>query len=111
MPFASLNSFRHETRFTTVDFDSFTGLSGPYSIDRHFHFEAGRGVEELSPMKAACGHSTEEFCHNSSASRLQKILTEFDENESIVYVSLCPLCFLYMVWKTQLFLFPPHPRR
>eukprot|EP00816_Leptocylindrus_hargravesii_P011568 CAMPEP_0196810082 /NCGR_PEP_ID=MMETSP1362-20130617/9917_1 /TAXON_ID=163516 /ORGANISM="Leptocylindrus danicus, Strain CCMP1856" /LENGTH=400 /DNA_ID=CAMNT_0042184945 /DNA_START=122 /DNA_END=1320 /DNA_ORIENTATION=+ len=94
MSFTSLTSFRREARFTTVDFDSFVGLSGPYSIDRHFHFEARRGVEELSPMKAACGHSSEEFFHNSPAFRLKKILTEFDEDEKHCICKFVPRMLL-----------------
>ncbi len=28
----------------------FVGIAGPYDTERHFHHEAGRGVESLSPM-------------------------------------------------------------
>ena len=37
--------------------DFFVGLSGPYDISHHFDFEAGRGVKQISPMKAICGHT------------------------------------------------------
>lgn len=33
-----------------VKIDSFIGISGPYNICNHFEFEAGRGVEQLSPV-------------------------------------------------------------
>jgi acetyl esterase/lipase len=55
---------------TTMNIDSFLGVSGPYSICHHFDFEAARGVEEFSPMKAACGHSRDSFRKNSPALRL-----------------------------------------
>jgi acetyl esterase/lipase len=41
--------------------NAFVGLSGPYDISHHFDYEAARGVEELSPMKAACGMTREGF--------------------------------------------------
>ena len=62
---------------TTIDFDSFVGLSGPYSIAHHFEFESGRGVEELSPMKPACGHTLVEFLRNSPAIRLKMMMSEY----------------------------------
>ena len=37
-----------------IYFDTFVGLSGVYNIQHHFDYEAGRGVEEISPMKPAC---------------------------------------------------------
>jgi len=55
---------------TFMDIDSFVGVSGPYSICHHFDYEAARGVEEFSPMKAACGHSREAFRQKSPVLRL-----------------------------------------
>jgi len=54
--------------------DHFVGLSGPYDISHHFDYEAARGVEELSPLKAACGHTREQFRLNSPAWRLKDFL-------------------------------------
>lgn len=68
--------------------DKFVGLSGPYSISDHFDYEAARGVEELSPMKAACGYSREQFRLNSPALRLQDFLVSIDEHGD-----LCPEAF------------------
>jgi acetyl esterase/lipase len=59
--------------------DSFVGLSGPYDISHHFDYEASRGVEELSPMKAVCGYSREAFRRNSPALRLEDSLMAIDE--------------------------------
>lgn len=61
-------------------FDTVIGLSGPYSIDNHFDFEAHRGVEELSPMKPACGFSRESFQMNSPGTRLALLLRQFPES-------------------------------
>jgi acetyl esterase/lipase len=64
-----------------IVFDSFIGLAGPYDISHHFDFEAARGVEELSPMKAACGHSIHNFREHSPALRLKQMLCSLDECE------------------------------
>jgi acetyl esterase/lipase len=70
-----------------LQFDSFVGLSGPYGISHHFDYEAGRGVEELSPMKPVNGYTRESFRQNSPALRLQGALaavrTEGAMNESL----------------------------
>mmetsp|Transcript_63359 Transcript_63359/g.187226 ORF Transcript_63359/g.187226 Transcript_63359/m.187226 type:complete len:497 (-) Transcript_63359:389-1879(-) len=60
-------------------FDAYIGLSGPYDISHHFDYEAGRGVEELSPMKPSCGHTRDLFQANSPAIRLQRLLPDFKE--------------------------------
>jgi fermentation-respiration switch protein FrsA (DUF1100 family) len=57
----------------SIFFDFVIGLSGPYNISQHFDFEAHRGVEELSPMKPACGHTREEFKYHSPTSRLLQL--------------------------------------
>lgn len=69
----------------TKFFDHFIGLSGVYNISHHFDYEAGRGVEELSPLKPACGSTREHFLFYSPAVRLQKILSDssFSKNISI----------------------------
>lgn len=56
----------------TIQFDHVVGLSGVYSIGEHYDFEAARGIEEFSPMKAAAGYTTESFNNFSPASRLAK---------------------------------------
>lgn len=66
------NSSSHGT-LPSVFFDSVIGLSGPYNISQHFDFEAHRGVEELSPMKPACGHTREEFKYHSPTFRLVQL--------------------------------------
>ena len=50
--------------------DSFVGISGPYNVSHHFDYEASRGLEELSPMKPACGYSREEFRKHSPALKI-----------------------------------------
>jgi acetyl esterase/lipase len=63
--------------------DSFIGLSGPYDINHHFDFEAGRGVEEISPMKPVNGYNRANFQTNSPARLLQQTLAELSaDNDS-----------------------------
>lgn len=52
----------------------FVGLSGPYNISYHFDYEAGRGVEQISPMKPICGHTRENFAQASPVKRLLSLL-------------------------------------
>ncbi|KAL7556497.1 hypothetical protein ACA910_009060 [Epithemia clementina (nom. ined.)] len=62
---------------STTMVDSFVGLSGPYDISHHFDYEAARGVEELSPMKPACGLTRPQFTIHSPAQRLKAALAEY----------------------------------
>ena len=64
--------------------DKLVGISGPYDISHHFDYEAARGVEEISPMKAACGYTRDMFHRNSPHRRLKNFLATFDES-----VKLC----------------------
>lgn len=54
----------------TMRIDSFIGLSAPYEISSHYEFETGRGLEELSPMKAACGYDKERLSDFSPVLKL-----------------------------------------
>jgi len=64
--------------------DYFVGLSGPYDISDHFDFEAGRGVEQISPMKPICGHSRMNFDRASPTKRLLSKLASFREQSDAV---------------------------
>jgi len=66
---------RSSSNTPTIHFDRFIGLSGVYSINHHFDYEAGRGVEEISPMKPACGYSRRSFDHYSPPLRLKQLLS------------------------------------
>ena len=57
-----------------IEFDTFVGLSGVYNIQHHFDYEAGRGVEEISPMKPACGYTRAAFDHFSPAVKLHSLM-------------------------------------
>jgi hypothetical protein len=57
-----------------IRFDSFIGLSGVYSISHHYDYEAGRGVEQISPMQPACGSSRKLFDLYSPHLRLRDLL-------------------------------------
>jgi acetyl esterase/lipase len=59
-------------------YDSFIGISGPYNVSHHFDYEAARGVEELSPLKAVNGLSREALIQNSPGTQLQQLLLEYD---------------------------------
>ena len=58
---------------TILHFNNFVGLSGVYDINHHFDFEAGRGVEEISPMKPACGYTRESFQKHSPTVELSRL--------------------------------------
>ena len=71
--------------------DYFCGVSGPYNISHHFDFEAGRKVEQLSPLKPACGDSREMFLRYSPADQLKDILALCQsENERDLLGQLMP---------------------
>jgi predicted esterase len=67
-----------------MEFDSFVGLSGPYDISHHFDYEAGRGVEEISPMKPANGYTRQAFRDNSPALRLQSTLRSLPQEDGVL---------------------------
>ena len=80
--------------YDNIHFDSFIGISGPYNISDHFDFEANRGVEEISPMKPACGYSREQFLDHSPAIRLSKMLIDLNEHKSVCLDQLLPRILL-----------------
>ncbi len=51
--------------------DYFIALSGVFSICDHFYYESGRGVEEFSPMKPACGRTRESFVNYSPTEKFK----------------------------------------
>lgn len=59
-----------ETPSRGMRIDSFVGIAGPYNMSHHFDYEASRGLEELSPMKPACGYSRDEFRKLSPALKI-----------------------------------------
>lgn len=62
--------------------DAFVGVSGVYDINYHFDYEAARGVEEISPMKPACGYDRKSFATNSPPWKVQhELLRKLDENK------------------------------
>jgi acetyl esterase/lipase len=76
---SSANSMPIVSSKDPMTVDSFVGLSGPYDISHHFDYEAARGVEELSPMKAVNGFTREAFRRNSPALRLEDSLVAINE--------------------------------
>lgn len=63
----------------------FVGLSGPYDISDHFDFEAGRGVEQISPMNPICGYTRLNFDRASPAKRLLSNLASFREQDDSAF--------------------------
>jgi acetyl esterase/lipase len=68
-------------RCDQVNFDSFIGVSGPYNILHHYDFEAGRGLEQISPMSPANGHSSEMFLRFSPAVQLHNLTCQCKSEE------------------------------
>ena len=62
---------------SNIPFHSFIDLSGPYCINSHFEYEAHRGVEQISPMAAACGHTPNNFILNSPHAQLYHFLSQY----------------------------------
>ena len=63
--------------------DSFVGISGPYDISHHFDYEAARGVEEFSPMKAANGFTRQQFHDNSPHLKLKDFLASCPDEQDL----------------------------
>lgn len=88
------SSTLESTKALGLVFDSFVGISGPYGISHHFDYEAGRGVEEISPMKPACGSSREEFDRNSPAHRVRQLFTNVAECDMLCSDNFIPRMLL-----------------
>ena len=82
-----------EAKHQKIAIDSYVGISGPYDIDHHFDYEAGRGVEELSPMKPCNGYTREAFKINSPAVLLQTSMHELED--TAVGDFLPPMLFVH----------------
>lgn len=67
----------------------FVGLSGPYDISHHFDYEAGRGVEQISPMKPICGHTRANFRLANPVNRFLSFLRD-DGGDALTVQRLAP---------------------
>ena len=56
-----LLSLLDEAFLRRVKIGSYISLAGVFDIVKHFQFETGRGVEEISPLKPACGGTEASF--------------------------------------------------
>lgn len=70
--------------------DAFVGLSAPYEIASHYEFETLRGVEEMSPMKAACGNDQERLSDYSPVLQLFQNLMQLPKAEQELANQHCP---------------------
>eukprot|EP00980_Cylindrotheca_fusiformis_P014718 scaffold4007_cov111-Cylindrotheca_fusiformis.AAC.2 len=84
----------HPGRDSSRAVDKFIGLSGPYNVSHQFDHEATRGVEELSPLKPACGYSREHFQKNSPVVRLQEFLASNIQGKELCPSKFFPLTLL-----------------
>jgi acetyl esterase/lipase len=57
--------------------DLFVGISGPYNISHHFDYEASRGLEEISPLKATFYFTREEMLKHSPALRIVECMSHW----------------------------------
>ena len=57
-----------------VPIGAFVGLSGVYDVAKHFEYETGRGIEEVSPLKGACGGSEDAFMKYSAENRVKEFI-------------------------------------
>ena len=57
------------------------GLSGPYNILNHYEFETQRGVEQISPMSPANGHSNNMFLRFSPAVQFRNLVCQCRSEE------------------------------
>jgi acetyl esterase/lipase len=80
-----------------VNFDSFIGISGPYNILHHYDYEAGRGVEQISPMAPANGHSSEMFLRFSPAVQFHKLtcLCKSEEERQVLRRAMPPTTLMH----------------
>ncbi len=67
-----------------VPIEALVGVSGVYNIGHHFDFEAGRGVEEISPLKPANGYDYKSFQRFSPPWKVQnELLRNHDETNPL----------------------------
>ena len=68
--------------------DAFIGISGVYNIGHHFDYEAGRGVQEISPLKPANGYDRKSYARNSPPWKVQhELIRKLNENERSLLLS------------------------
>ena len=81
---------RDATSEEVMAIDSFIGMSAPYEIASHYEFETLRGLEELSPMKAACGYNKETLSDFSPVLQLFRHLVGRTQKDRELVNNECP---------------------
>mmetsp|Transcript_3782 Transcript_3782/g.4357 ORF Transcript_3782/g.4357 Transcript_3782/m.4357 type:complete len:450 (+) Transcript_3782:60-1409(+) len=74
-----LSLMNNQQKLLLSNIKAFVGISGVYDIVKHYDYESGRGVEEISPMKPACGNNNGTYFADYSPTRL---LLSNDNNDS-----------------------------
>lgn len=79
-----------------IGIDAFIALSGPYCIQSHYEYEQGRGLDAISPLTPACGHTYDNFAKVSPAT-LWKQLTSSnsDDNHLIQKLTIPKMAFVH----------------
>jgi len=65
-----------------IPIQALIGVSGVYNIGHHFDYEAGRGVEEISPLKPANGYDYKSFQKFSPPWKVQHELLRNHNDET-----------------------------
>ena len=68
-----IEKYEKTQKDTGVHIDACIALCGVYSLSSHFHYEAGRGVDEISAMKPAGGFTQEQLNYYSPIWRLNNM--------------------------------------
>ena len=68
-----VSSITNQISSNVTLFDNVICLSGVFSISDHYQHESSRGVEELSPMKPACGYTLDNMDFYSPSLRLSTV--------------------------------------
>jgi len=70
--------------------DTFISMSAPYEIASHYEFESLRGLQDLSPMKAACGNDVKRLSNYSPVLQFTNQLNEQSLYLKSLANDLCP---------------------
>jgi len=81
----SLLWMSEEVQKKTLKMDAFVGISGVYNIGHHFDYEAGRGVEEISPLKPANGYDRKSFLKYSPPWKIQHELLRTSDEKQLLF--------------------------
>lgn len=91
----SLLGLLNSTNPMDVDIDRWIGISGVYDLASHYRFEAGRGVERISPLAPAGGGSLARWRRLSPTYQILQQRSHTTAGEEFLYTTLPPLLILH----------------